>query len=319
MYYKSLNKFYMNANTLDLDIDNYNLEDILNLFKISNKNFNETDLKRAKQIVLKTHPDKSNLPSNIFIFYSKAYKTLYSIWEFRKCGSINDNSEKNTDYSSISMNNSEEEKRELLNQFFDKNKTLNKSKNFNKWFNEEFDKIKMYNENDEKGYGDWLKTDEDMEKDLNNVTMANMAQEFDRKKSKARALIVHEGIKDFSSNTNASELSMQAPGSFNSDMFSNLPYQDLQQAHINSVIPVTEEDYENVQKFNNVNEFISYRNTQNTKPLSEQQALNYLKNRTSEEEEISVKRAYDLAKQTELAQQKQQKFWSNIQLLDNRK
>ena len=134
MYYKCLNKFYMNTNTLDLDIDNYNLEDIFNLFKISNKNFNEVDLKRAKQIVLKTHPDKSNLPSNIFIFYSKAYKTLYSIWEFRKCGSINDNSEKNTDYSSISMNNSEEERRELLNQFFDKNKTLNKSKNFHTYF-----------------------------------------------------------------------------------------------------------------------------------------------------------------------------------------
>ena len=46
---------------MDLDINNYNLDDLLNLFKIS-AHFGESDLKRAKQIVLKTHPDKSGLP-----------------------------------------------------------------------------------------------------------------------------------------------------------------------------------------------------------------------------------------------------------------
>ena len=54
---------------LDLDINNYDLQDILHLFKLP-VNFDEQDLKRAKQIVLKTHPDKSNLPSDYFIFYS---------------------------------------------------------------------------------------------------------------------------------------------------------------------------------------------------------------------------------------------------------
>ena len=38
--------------SVDLDINNYNLEDILNLFKIP-VNFDEQDLKRAKQVVLK--------------------------------------------------------------------------------------------------------------------------------------------------------------------------------------------------------------------------------------------------------------------------
>ena len=304
-------------NNIDLDINNYNLEDILALFKISNTNFDEIDLKRAKGIVLKTHPDKSNLPSEIFIFYSKAYKTLYSIWEFRKRGLATDTSEKNTNYSNFTESE-EEEKRELLNQFFDVNKNLKKTQNFNKWFNQEFDKQKLYNEGVEKGYGDWLKTDEDIDKDSTHVTMANMGQEFERKKSQARSLIVHEDVQEMYSNTYATELSTNAPGSFNSDMFSSLPYQDLQQAHINSVIPVTEEDFENKQKFNNVNEFVSYRNNQDIKPLSEQQALNYLKNRTNKDEENGVKRAYDLAKQTELAQEKQQNFWSNIQRLHNK-
>jgi len=75
---------HISKETLDLDIDNYELEDILDLFKIYSTDFNEADLKKAKQMVLKTHPDKSNLQPEYFLFFSKAYKTLHSIWEFRR-------------------------------------------------------------------------------------------------------------------------------------------------------------------------------------------------------------------------------------------
>ena len=49
----------MNNVNLDLDIRNYNLEDITNLFKIPIV-FTESDLRAAKLAVLHTHPDKSN-------------------------------------------------------------------------------------------------------------------------------------------------------------------------------------------------------------------------------------------------------------------
>ena len=54
---------------MDLDIQNYSLEEIMNLFKIP-LNFDVGDLKRAKKLVLMSHPDKSNLPSEYFLFYS---------------------------------------------------------------------------------------------------------------------------------------------------------------------------------------------------------------------------------------------------------
>ena len=50
----------------DLDISNYDLADILNLFKCD-YNFDEEDLKNAKKIYLKTHPDKSKLPNKYFV------------------------------------------------------------------------------------------------------------------------------------------------------------------------------------------------------------------------------------------------------------
>ena len=57
---------------VDLDLDNYELEDLLKLFKLD-YDFNVNQLKQAKKIALKTHPDKSGLPNEYFIFFSKVF------------------------------------------------------------------------------------------------------------------------------------------------------------------------------------------------------------------------------------------------------
>ena len=68
--------------SLDLNIDNYNLPDILSLFNLPTL-FNESDLKRAKLAVLKTHPDKCDLPKEYFLFFTKAYRILHQIYTVR--------------------------------------------------------------------------------------------------------------------------------------------------------------------------------------------------------------------------------------------
>jgi len=68
--------------SLDLNIDNYNLPDILALFKLPTT-FNKEDLKRARLAVLKTHPDKSQLPNEYFIFFTKAYRIVHQIYTIR--------------------------------------------------------------------------------------------------------------------------------------------------------------------------------------------------------------------------------------------
>jgi hypothetical protein len=68
--------------SLDLNIDNYNLPDILSLFNLPTL-FNEADLKRAKLAVLKTHPDKCDLPKDYFLFFTKAYRILHQIYTIR--------------------------------------------------------------------------------------------------------------------------------------------------------------------------------------------------------------------------------------------
>jgi len=301
-------------NELDLDINNYELDDILNLFQIPS-NFNEADMKRAKQKVLKLHPDKSKLPAEYFLFYSKAYKVLHSVHQFNNKSS---NKTLNTD-DYVPLDTAEEDKKLALNQFFDKNTKLKNSNNFNQWFNQQFEKNKIENESESSGYGEWLQSEENIEKEKKITSMAAMGEEFGKKKAEVRSMILHQDINDsyYNQSVNVSTLAGDIPDNYSSGLFSSVPYQDLKQAHVESVIPVTDEDYNNVPKFKNVNEYVSYRNTQDTTPLSERQALNYLHNKEKLEDTASSKRAYELAKQTELAKEKNKDFWGGIMKIKN--
>ena len=68
---------------LDLNIHNYDLNDLINLFRLP-FHFKEEHLKEAKKIVLKTHPDKSGLDKEYFLFFSQAYKYLLKIHQLRQ-------------------------------------------------------------------------------------------------------------------------------------------------------------------------------------------------------------------------------------------
>ena len=67
----------------DLNIQNYDLEDVLNLFKL-NYQFTEQNLKQAYKTVLKTHPDKSGLDKEVFLFFKQAYSVLSKIYQFKR-------------------------------------------------------------------------------------------------------------------------------------------------------------------------------------------------------------------------------------------
>ena len=148
-----------------------------------------------------------------------------------------------------------------------------------------------------------------------------MGDEINKKKSQLRALVPIKEIEEmnYTQTIQCTSLSnYDEPNGFNSDLFSSLPYQDLRQAHVNSVIPVTEEDYEQIPKFKNVNDYTMYRNSQDTKPLSEKQALEYLHKKSNLDNEQGTKRAYDLAKQTELAEKNNQNFWSKLLIIKDK-
>jgi hypothetical protein len=307
---------------LDLNIENYNLNDILNLFQIPH-DFSDDDLRKAKKLVLKTHPDKSRLSPDYFLFFSKAYKMLYGIWEFKNKDKLTkeklEYQVEDSDYQEKEQY-VKKERKQVLDQFLSKNKleSHKNSKEFNQWFNEQFEKNKLETEEQINGYGDWLRSNEDLD-DIKEITPSQLAEEIERKKVKLRAMVVHKGISELDAvYSGASNLTGDAPESYSSDLFSDLPYEDLRKAHTETVIPVTMEDYQLTKKFKDVNEYKQYRTSQDMAPLSESQAQEFLNNKYKIQDRETTERAYKLAKQLELSNTKQAAHWASIHHLTNK-
>jgi hypothetical protein len=282
---------------IDLNIENYDLNDLLSLFKLD-FDFTADDLKHVKKSVMQTHPDKSGLDKKYFLFFTSAYKIIFSIHEFRHKSS----NKQSTEYIV-----EKDESKELLL------KKMQSQPNFNKIFNELFEKYKINDEENENGYGDWLKSEDNM--DTRTTTMSQMNATFEQKKKEVKELVPYREIEEAGSNSSHFDLTREKPTYYSSDIFSNLQYEDLKKAHIESVIPVTHEDYLMRPKFKNVLEMQQHPDYKDTTPLSLSQATDYLKQRQSFQNKNDVQRAYKLAKQDEIARKANQGWMSGFKQL----
>ena len=296
---------------VDLNLENYNLQDLLNLFELSN-NFNINDLKSIKKKVLQLHPDKSRLDKEYFLFYCKAYRMVKNIYDF-----------KNKKQESLDSNNATVEYvAEELDEFDSKgkrlllDKILKKEKaDFNKWFNENFEKMNIEEEERKNGYGDWFKSNEDV--DTTETTLNMMHQKITEKKEHLSSIVKRHDIQDtnYNSSSNYKELDSGAPESYSSNMFSKLPYEDLRKAHTETVVPVSANDYNKVLKFNNVETLRQHRHSQNIKPLTEGEASNFMSDREKMEDQKSTKLAYKLTREEEKTAEASKTWWGNLRLL----
>tara|TARA_B100000424_G_scaffold267453_1_gene260376 strand:- start:8917 stop:9795 length:879 start_codon:yes stop_codon:yes gene_type:complete len=273
-------------NNLDLDINNYNLNDILRLFKLST-DFTGNDMKRAKKMVLMTHPDKSKLSPDVFLFYSKAYKILFYVYNFRKRAESEGDTEYTPDIENVKKSLGEEERI----------KKFTSSNDFNKKFNEIFESNRMADDDNDSGYTEWFKSDNDINTDkATNVSQMNSI--IENKKKQVRELVVHEDFSALGENSNY-DLTREKPQNYSSDIFSKLPYEDLRKAHMESVIPVTEEDYLSRKHFSNLNELKSSRNSENVSPMDKAQVKQFLKNQEQKNIQIGSNIAFSLARQAQ--------------------
>ena len=297
-------------NNMDLTIENYSQTDLYKLFGINSQNRLTHDImKQSKKIVLKTHPDKSGLDPKYFLFFTKAYKRIYGIYEFQ-----NKNHNKVEDKNEYT----DTENNILLEQLFTNNKALKTPDKFNKWFNEQFEKHKLEDPS-EIGYGDWLKSDENVD-NMEKISQSQMALEIEKKKKHVQSLTEYKGINtQYASTFGGSALmdynSNYTPGSVFSE--DNLNYTDLKQAYVESVIPVTNEDYKNTPKSKNVDEYRRHRDTVDISPIDKAESMKQLYNENKNQEDESVALAYYYAKQAEKAKLQKQSFWATIKHLTN--
>ena len=190
--------------------------------------------------------------------------------------------------------------------------------NFNEWFNSQFDKHKL-EDSHETGYGDWLKSNEDVVI-MPNVSKSDMAAEMEKRKKQVQSLITYNGVSETSSSTFGGSTLMSYDNNFTAgSLFSDegMTYTDLRQAYAESVIPVTEDDYNKVKKFRNIGEYKRHRESVDTTPLEKEEAMRqlYLQNKQKDEESAAL--AFYYAQQSEKAKESQQSFWSGLKQLTN--
>jgi hypothetical protein len=190
-------------------------------------------------------------------------------------------------------------------------KKIQNQPNFNKIFNELFEKHRITDEEQEHGYGDWIKSDDNM--DTRTTTLGQMNATFEQKKREVKELVPFREIEEAGGQASTHfDLTRDKPTYYSSAMFSNLQYEDLKKAHVESVVPVTQEDYLAKPKFKNVLEMQQHPDYQDTKPLSLSQANEYLQKRQSYQNQNDVQRAYKLAKQDEVVRKANQGWMSGF-------
>lgn len=280
----------MNTNfsytNLDLDINNYNLDDLLALFHIP-INFTREQLKNVKRVVLMTHPDKSGQPKEVFLFFTAAYKTIHQIYTFRTRSDAL--SESGTVYSA-DVEGKVEVDSSVLEKFN------------NKWFNSTWEKHKANAFADEEGYGDWLKEEEEEDVcDNKPKTMDDVNRQVSKRKEQIRTLVVRGEVSEYGSlgMYGHSSISRDKPSCYEAPVFGNLQYDDIRRAYTESVVPVTDEDYKARKQFSNQDQLQRFRGQDFNEHFQSSDHKAKLREMNLNDEINGARRAYELARQDE--------------------
>ena len=298
---------------LDLNIENYSREELYKLFGFKTSiMLTEDAMKEAKKIVLKTHPDKSRLDNKYFVFFGKAFQKLKDIYEFQ-----NKTNKKTVDSNEYF----DSQNGQVLDKMFDMKTDLKDSKNFNNWFNQQFEKHRL-EDPVEHGYGNWLKSDEDIVFTPQNITKDSMGREMDKRKKQIQALTPYKGVGDaFLSSSAGGTALIEYNSNFSSgSLFSGgggMGYTDLRQAYAESVIPVTEDDFNKVQKFKSMDEYKRHRDGADTTPLSKEESLRQLYHQDKQKNDESAALAFYYAQQSEKVKKNNDSFWSGLKQVTN--
>lgn len=286
----------------DLEIENYSLKDMLNLFHLPD-NFNEKQLKDAKKYVYKVHPDKSKLPKEYFIFFAKAYKYIYHIYEFKSR-----KNEKNTEYGDVLDDDKSDQ--DIISK-------ASKRDDFQLWFNQMFEKYKL--EDGDDGYEEWLKSDDNLQHHTAE-NASQLQQNFDKYKQNAmKQLTLHKGIDDVCNDITcgSSMLNNKRVTDYsNTDLFNNsLQYNDIKRAHTETFVPVTQNDYDSRRKYKSTLELEMERNKQKMHIPSMEESRSQISNRRDMEDRRANDDAYALLKCQEKQDKLNQLFMKDLRLL----
>ena len=251
----------------NLDIHMYSLKDLLALFD-TDYDITMDDLKRAKKKVLMTHPDKSKLPAEYFLFYKKAFDVVVNFYNNQNKQSQKPTSE-NTTYAPASMSDTSNTTAKQIKSAINE---LDK-REFQEKFNTLFENNMVKKTNGARN--EWFSKDEPVYENQEDVNAKNMGQIFDKIKEKQSGLVRYTGVNNLvaSSGGNLYDDDEDDETYVTSDPFSKLKFDDLRKVHKDeTVLAVSERDFNNVKQYSSVDHFMRERGNQSLTPLEKPEA-----------------------------------------------
>ena len=294
---------YMSA-PHNLNVSMYSLEEILGLFNLS-YDIDLEGIKRAKKKVLMSHPDKSNLPSEYFIFYKRAFEVVVQFYEEQTRHNRKPTNEP-MQYSNINV--------------VDKNvkRTINemKTKDFQKKFNEIFEQNMTTKPDPNRN--EWFRKDEPLYNDLGNVSAQNMGRAFDTIKSKNALSIRNSGIQTLGGGGTNLYDEDDDDKYVTCDPFSKLKFYDLRKVHKDqTILAVSEKDYDTMRKYSSVDNLMQERGRDKLTPLESSEAEKMIETRQKERERIIMRKQYEASLKTMEYEKKNSSVLSNFLRLGN--
>jgi hypothetical protein len=276
--------------THNLNIQSYSFNEILDLFDLTH-NMNIDDLKRAKKTVLMTHPDKSRLPSEYFLFYKKAFEQVVQYFENRqKTNQVIPDTPIEYKVQS-SESNGKQIRRTIqemdvsdfqrqFNHLFEKNMSKRPDSTRNQWFSSEEPAIN-YN---------------------GPANVAGMNQAFEQIKQNSSALSKYSGVNELYAHSCANpfydDVEDEDPNTYiSSDPFGKLKFDDLRKVHKDqTVLAVSERDYDKMAKYQSVDQFMRAQKSVILDPMEKPAAEKWL----LEKERMKVERMSQLAHESKM-------------------
>lgn len=263
-----MRKCSVNSQQHNLNIHMYKFSELLELFHL---NYNSTieDLKEARKIVLKMHPDKSRLPGDYFLFYKKAFEIVVDHFKEQQKTSKPVPTEKQL-YVPPESKMGEQTDHQISATI----KKMNTG-DFQKQFNE------LYEENmtrrPDESRNAWFKSNDPLFEFDGPRSAKDIANSIEQVKAKTAALSVYKGVQEMNSSVgNGSKFYDEDDEDANSeyvscDPFSKLKFDDLRKVHKDqTVFAVSEADYGKMQHYGSIDQLNQARNAQNLKPIDKQ-------------------------------------------------
>jgi len=234
----------------------YSFKEVLELFHLDYK-FSLEDLKRAKLMVLKMHPDKSRLPSDYFLFYKKAFEIVVNYY--------NDSVRTTTEVPKTEQVYSAETADKSAARTVKKAMNDMGQEKFQQTFNQLFEQNMA--KKPEKDHNEWFKNNDPLYQFDSIASSAGISGAVDHIKQQNAALIRYNGVETMQSSGPAygnlyDDDEESSDAYVSCDPFSKLKFDDLRKVHKDqTVLAVSERDFAKVKTYKSMDHLQRERGT----------------------------------------------------------